>query len=533
MLLFVLSANGASIDSLYQLYKVNTDSISKQDQERELCYELSFSDVSNAKTLASKYHLEKQLANAYLDRGDEFLDKGFLIFANQFYQLGLEYFLELKDTLGLADAKRSLGLWHYANGDLKESKALFEVAFDKFKSKDSQDGLALTLLSMANVEKELGQLDQAQECLKQALKIRIALSDYHEIVRCLNELGSLFMLKKDWDKSLEFYEQSLKIIDELKDESFLANTYNSMAKVYFNQKDFDKCIATAEKSIALGKDKKTKEDDRDAYRLISDSYFELEFYENAYRNYVVYERLEKELQQLNSSAGLVALKSQLETESKDRQYIMEEEIKRIEDSYSKTDQSLYYALFILLVVVVGLMFYLFSMKGKDIESKRLLTEVQSEIDRIILEQQDDHYKMENKLLSINSLNAHIKNETLQKIGDRIKALLDATGTVRKGDLKKVLTYVEEQIDETNDWDRFRANFEKLHEGFFDRIERKCPDLTPGDMKLCAFIRVQLETKEIAALLGITSDSVVKKRNRLRKRLEVDSETDLQDFMMQI
>lgn len=528
-----LSLFANPVDSLYQLYKSSVDSNEQLKLRSKLCYELSFSDVQMAQSYAKEHQLSNELAYSYLDRGDEFMDKGFFIFASQFYEIGLDLFKTINDTIGRGHANNNIGLLYLEEGELSKAKKCFQKALDLFVDGIDDEGQAMVLLNQSTVKRAEKKFEEAHELLKSALRIHISLSNYHEIVRCLNELGGLSVEKGDLDKAKEFYEQSLTIIEELKDESYSGYTYNQLAHVYFLEKNYDKCISIAEKSILLKDIQKAKEDDRDAYHLISDSYFALGLYENAYRNYVIFEKLEKQLKELKNVTGLSVLKSQLETQSQDKQALIEKEIKRIESSYRGRDNLLYVSMFVLIGVLAGLIVYLFSLKRNEMESHKLLVEVQSEIERIVKEQEEDHYEMENKLLSINSLNAHLKNEILSNVETKIDALLSQRGAVKKGDLKEVVSYIHNKIDETNDWVRFKSNFEKLHGGFFDRIENRYPGLTPGDLKLCAFIRVQLDTKDIAALLGITSESVVKKRNRLRKRLDVNSETDLQDYMMHI
>ena len=85
----------------------------------------------------------------------------------------------------------------------------------------------------------------------------------------------------------------------------------------------------------------------------------------------------------------------------------------------------------------------------------------------------------------------------------------------------------------DNWDKFELYFDQVHENFFQRLRDHYPKLTPKDQKLCAYLRMNLSTKEIAPLLNISVRGVEISRYRLRKKLGLTSETNLVDFITAI
>lgn len=81
-----------------------------------------------------------------------------------------------------------------------------------------------------------------------------------------------------------------------------------------------------------------------------------------------------------------------------------------------------------------------------------------------------------------------------------------------------------------DWINFKRLFDKVHVDFFARLKTKYPDLTIAETRLLALLRMDLSYKEIANMLGISPDSVRKTGNRLKKKLNLDAETDLSDMV---
>lgn len=82
-----------------------------------------------------------------------------------------------------------------------------------------------------------------------------------------------------------------------------------------------------------------------------------------------------------------------------------------------------------------------------------------------------------------------------------------------------------------DWEQFAVHFDKVHSDFLVSLKSKCPNLTPGELKLCAYLRLNLSSKEIAQIMSITIKSVELSRHRLRKKLQIQPEVNLYIFML--
>lgn len=107
-----------------------------------------------------------------------------------------------------------------------------------------------------------------------------------------------------------------------------------------------------------------------------------------------------------------------------------------------------------------------------------------------------------------------------------------SGQYTRKNLDKLLALVNNNIvsDEEN-WNMFQANFDRIHENFFRNLKQQYPDLTSGDLRFCALLRLNLPTKEIAKLLNISIRGVDAARYRLRKKFNLPQEDSLTDFMI--
>ena len=82
-----------------------------------------------------------------------------------------------------------------------------------------------------------------------------------------------------------------------------------------------------------------------------------------------------------------------------------------------------------------------------------------------------------------------------------------------------------------DWEKFEIHFDQVHEDFLKKIRKKYPELTPKDLRLCAYLKMNLSSKEIAPILNISVRGVEISRYRLRKKMNLPRDANLNDFMM--
>jgi hypothetical protein len=125
-----------------------------------------------------------------------------------------------------------------------------------------------------------------------------------------------------------------------------------------------------------------------------------------------------------------------------------------------------------------------------------------------------------------------KNELLIEIKEELENLKNQPGyriPIKYYD--KINSLIDQNITSEHDWQMFEQQFDQAHENFFKRLKTNYPDLTPSDLRLCAYLRMNLSSKEIAPLINITLRGVEERRYRLRKRLNLPPDQNLTDFIL--
>jgi DNA-binding CsgD family transcriptional regulator len=127
-----------------------------------------------------------------------------------------------------------------------------------------------------------------------------------------------------------------------------------------------------------------------------------------------------------------------------------------------------------------------------------------------------------------------KNKLLLKLKEELDLIQKSTDDPQLRTRLLVITRrLDKEIDNKQQNKIFETYFEEVHEEFFNRIKEKHPNLSPRDLNLSAYIRMNLTTKEIATLLNITGRGVEIGRYRLRKKLDLPREVNLSTYLSNI
>ena len=118
-----------------------------------------------------------------------------------------------------------------------------------------------------------------------------------------------------------------------------------------------------------------------------------------------------------------------------------------------------------------------------------------------------------------------KSNLIEKLQQQVK---DKELDLGQQQLLEELTH--QTILTEDDWEKFKMLFEKIHPGFFLKLKEKVTDITVAEQRMAALTRLRLTTKQMASILGISPDSVHKTRQRLRHRLNLDAEINIENFL---
>jgi ligand-binding sensor domain-containing protein/DNA-binding CsgD family transcriptional regulator len=194
-------------------------------------------------------------------------------------------------------------------------------------------------------------------------------------------------------------------------------------------------------------------------------------------------------------------------------------------------------IYILLILIVLFILHVTSKKYYKKQKQDLLDKAQIELEVKELENSQKIIKLNNDKLrnDIESKNRELATSTMSiiKKNEFLNSIKSELLTQGKDSVNKVVKIIDKNLNNTDDWKLFQEAFNNADKNFLKKIKTKHQELTPNDLRLCAYLRLNLSSKEIAPLLNISPRSVEVKRYRLRKKMSLEHNANLTNYILEI
>ncbi|MBC7525880.1 MAG: LuxR family transcriptional regulator [Flavobacterium sp.] len=201
------------------------------------------------------------------------------------------------------------------------------------------------------------------------------------------------------------------------------------------------------------------------------------------------------------------------------------------------------ALFLYLVLILICAYYInksyknFYQKQEQklIEENNLLLEIKElennqQLMKVTNEQLSQDVDSKNRELAVSTMSLIKKNELLSVIKEDLKKSSEESSSKS---IKSVILTITKNISDEDTWNVFKEAFDNADKDFLKKVKLAHASLTPNDLRLCAYLRLNLSSKEIAPLLNISVRSIEIKRYRLRKKMELPHEQGLVEYILSI
>jgi len=163
---------------------------------------------------------------------------------------------------------------------------------------------------------------------------------------------------------------------------------------------------------------------------------------------------------------------------------------------------------------------------KDMELEKARNE--KEIIKIKNEQLQKEFKGKSNELAASTLSIIRKNELLTQVKHQL-----VSTTKPEGFVKPIVEMIDKNLNQNDDWELFKEAFNNADRKFLKKLKKAHPNLSPNDIRLCAYLRLNLTSKEIAPLFNISPRSVEVKRYRLRKKMGLEHDENLVDYILDL
>ena len=370
-------------------------------------------------------------------------------------------------------------------------------------------------------------------------------------IRAFNIIGNSFYRKNRNDSADAYYQQALQIANENKDTLLTGRTLGNIGRIIYAQNEFDSAYLlfktdyqnnkadslydyaanasewAAKANLARGNKAAALEEAREAIRFLSlwpngpylrDTYYTLTriframgnsdsaFYYND-RYIALNDSLEKEV----ATSSLTIAKAKLNNETS--RY-------NIQRLNKEKERQVMLRNFIIGAIVLLSLITILIVNRIRLNTKMRMEKVERE--KQFMEQEINSARDQLKMFTENIIE---KTNLIEKLEMQVR------GKESSLEQQAIISELSQQTILTeDDWQKFRALFEKLFPGFFKKLKDKFPDITLAEQRMAALTRLDLTTKQVASMLGISVDSVHKSRQRLRQRFQVGTDANLEELV---
>lgn len=457
----------------------------------------------------------------------------------------------------MGNINRQLGNYSRATEYMYEAVALAEKTGD-------MNLLGESYQDLANVFDYDSEYEKAEEFYLKSMEVFEELGDRAHVAGLIGNMGSMVYETGDYEESLRLHKESLKILLEENHKRYLANTYNNIGVSFREMGEYDSTLVYIQKTLEMDIEAGFKKGIAQNYEMFGEIYLRKGQYRLAKENLLKGVELATEigtkgrqrtmnyrLFRADSSLGnykqalvwlnhAYDLRDSLYNEEKARsiselreEYEAEKREQEIEFLTQKSDleNTRNAAIGFSLLSIIGIISLLW-MKQRNAQKKEyeLL-----EKDKVITEQQLEASKTETEYLKKELTNyaLHIsqKNEFLNQIK---KEMAEVRSKVGNQDALKHINQmgskIYQNVSVAKEKEEFEAHVEHVCEGFFQRLDDQFPGLTRQEKRLAALVRLNLSSKDIANIFSITPKSVDQSRYRLRKKLNLNSNSSLTKYL---
>lgn len=481
-----------------------------------------------------------------------------------------------KDDILIADALMNMGYVCFRHGLLELAVRHYYEYLDLKESMDDREGVRKGLINIAAVKLMMQDFEGARDDLLDILDMLDELdtlnSEPDTVLRLVlptiyNNLGVAYENLENTEEAIDYYMRGASLARRIPDQlDVLARLLNNLGKLYGEEGRTQEALTVMNEALEIRITRGNRPGEASSYRNLALFHFDRGDHqlalEYAYKGLEIAERLGS-LQLLTNFSGLLyehfdrynqpdsALKYHKQLKDYTERMNSEEvrqEITRMEVTaqfqerellrqmeQKRKEQRLMYGggLVLLIAVILGLLFFLAQSRARRLKLANTNILLESDKNQLEREKLENELEIKNKELTTNVMYQIRKNELINEITKKLLAYSHSLNRNQQELMTGIIRDLEKTQDETV-WEEFEVRFHQVHNDFYEKLHKINPDLSLNERRLCAFLRLNMTTKEISSITGQSLRSIEVARTRLRKKLHLtNSDISIADFLLDI
>jgi tetratricopeptide (TPR) repeat protein len=476
-------------------------------------YKKAMELAMEAKELATRLGDIPGLAETHRVIAGVYLDLG------EYKQSSDHFFKNLKlaemtgDTQAIARVLNNIGILYFEQQNNEKALEYYIRALEMSRRINDQNGISRGLNNVAAIHFEQNRNDSAAKYILEAVAINKKIGQrLWEGINYIN-LGEIKVQQRRYGEAYDYYDQAAKIYIEMNSMVKLAGAYLNLADLFSVIGNDAKSLDFAVKAYNIGKENGLKKVVMKAAEKLHKLYLKKKDLQNAYHYGMI-------SYQVKDSLGLE--ESMIKLTKMEMQYDFEKNNQERQQKQQRKDFFIIIIIISLVTLILLILLFMARQKIKARDGMLARQKLQADLD------------FKNKEITINMMNFIRKNEIIIDISNHLLEIeKEAEQEKTKDSLLRIAGDLQKSID-VEIWGEFELRFKQVHGDFYERLTQRFPDLSPSELKLCAFLRLNLTTKDISKLTGQQITSLEIARHRLRTKLGISNpQTNLISFIAQV
>ena len=506
----------------------------------ELTFESWQSEPEESKQYAEKALYLADSLNDELGKSYATLAFGLGKWAQEDFNGAMENFLEAEKMVSMAGDsndimrfKYEISIAYLSEHIIDLSNRNFEKLMPYYKKSGNEEMLARTYQAYG-----LGRLydkkyQDAIRFLDLAADLFEGLKDKYGLTNCALYKGISYLKQGDLLESNALIKKALKGYRNFEDHRGMVMAEKEIGKAFFTVNQPDSARHHLGKALEMARAQELDEEQYEIYYALYEIEFSLKNYKEALKYYKEHISTFDKRVNRQISYQVHEMKMKYDKEKNEQEIKLLNQEKKIQNSYII---SLSLLIIVISISGVGIGLTLRNNRRKDKElnmSKEAL--MQAEISNARLKEKELKIELEKKDMELASytMNFIKKGELLTELQEKLSDLESNENEKMSSGLRELRSIIKHHVNTDNDWDDFKRRFESVHPSFINAIQKKQNDLSSSEIRLASLLKLNLNSKQIADVMGISPDSVKTARHRLRNRFALERGQNLTQYLNQL
>ena len=428
----------------------------------------------------------------------------------------LRLYEENGDPLFVADANNSLGAIENNLGNYEKALDYLSSALKTYRDHKDVFFETLATINKGVALQGLNRHNEAISNYKTGIEIAKANNYNGREALLWSNMGNSYYELVDYDNAKRSFWHAIKLYKPLNYTLEISGTYNNLGRLYNKEMQLDSALFYLNKAIKISDSTDFLHVSAKGYNYRSDTYKRLNDYKRSLADHETYTKLKDSMFNEKKLKEIEELRTIHETEKKEQRIQLQKneiDLLTIKNKNSNLQR---------LLLAFGLALALIAVYAFYQRNKR---------NKLAKENAQVELEFKTKELTTHALHLAKKNEVLNDLKQKAK-VLKADANADPG-YQMLIQTINFDLQDDNNWENFSKYFEQVHKGFNEKAQQKFPAVTSNDLRLMALLKMNLSSKEIANILNISNDGIKKARQRLRKKMELDSNDSLEAIVIAI